>query len=162
MKADYSKDIAEAWRGHHPVTSMALLSLLDRAAAGQLDFSRVERHLWVASEFWAAVNSCELDAHLDSAANDPLCEARFAFSSIGAEHVVDALYRAAVGAAGTQPRAVRRHCIADLENELLRVPDPVDVLIARFASRYLRSRRLGALPVRKSLEFKRHYRHLLA
>ena len=144
------------------MTSVALLALLDRAAAGQLDFSRVERHLWVASEFWAAVNSCELDAHLDSAANDPLCEARLAFSAIGAERFVDALQRAAVGAAGTQPRAVRRHCIADLENELLRVPDPVDVLIARFASRYLRRQRLAVLPARELLKFKRHYSHLLA
>jgi hypothetical protein len=141
---------------------VALLSLLDRVAAGQQDFSRAERHLWVASEFWAAVNSSELDAHLDSAASDPLCDARFAFSAIGAERVVDALLRAAVGAAGAQALGLRRHLIADLESELLSVPDPVDMLIARFAGQYLRGQRLAGLPAREPLSPKRSYHHLLA
>ena len=139
-----------------------MLLLLDRAAAGQSALSRAERHLWVASEFWAAVNACELDAHLDSGADDPLRAARFAFSGIGADEVVDALHQAASGLTGTQPGSARRNCIADLENQLLRVPDPVDELIAQFAAQYLRNQQHSAEPMRGSLVSNRQYRQLLA
>jgi hypothetical protein len=67
---------------------------------------------------------------------------RFAFSAIGAEYVVKILHQAAVEAAGSRSRGARRQRIADVEEQLLCVPDPVDILIARFAWRYLRGERM--------------------
>ena len=136
-----SRRRANAWHGHFPVTCVALLPLLTRAAAGHTEFSRAERLLCVACEFWAAVNACELDAHLDSNAGDRLRDARFAFSEIGAEHVVNALHQTAIDSAGAPSNGARRQRIADIEEQLLRVPDPVDMLIARFAWRYLSAQR---------------------
>jgi hypothetical protein len=124
---------ANRWHGHFPVTCAALLPLLTSAAAGQMEFSRVERLLWVACEFWAAVNACELDAHLGSNVPDRLRDARFAFSEIGAENVVNALHQSAIDLAATRSNGERRRRIADIEEQLLLAPDPVDVLIARFA-----------------------------
>jgi hypothetical protein len=147
-----SRGLANDWHGHFPVTHTALLSLLNRAAAGHMEFSRVERLLCVACEFWAAVNACELDAYLDSNTSDRLRDARFAFSEIGAEHVVHALHQTAIDAAGPRSIGERSKRIADIEERLLRVPDPVDMLIARFAWRYLNDRRLTAEPVSESLE----------
>jgi hypothetical protein len=147
-----SRRLANDWHGHFPITYIALLSLLSRAAAGHREFSRVERLLSVACEFWAAVNARELDAYLDSNMNDRLRDARFAFSEIGAEHVVHALHQTPIGAAGPRSIGERRKHIADIEERLLRAPDRVDVLIARFAWRYFKDRRRTAEPVSESLE----------
>jgi hypothetical protein len=155
--------LTSEWPGHSQVTSVALLSLLNRAVAGQTEFSRAERLLCVACEFWAAVNARELAAHLSSEAGDPLRDARFAFSAIGAEYVVKTLHQAAVGAAGAGARGarLRRQRIADIEDQLLHVPDPVDILIGRFAWRYLREEHRFIDPT-ESLETHRDYRQLLA
>ena len=152
-----SRRLANDWHGHFPITYIALLSLLSRAAAGHREFSRVERLLSVACEFWAAVNARELDAYLDSNMNDRLRDARFAFSEIGAEHVVHALHQTAIDAAGPRSIGERSKRIADIEERLLRVPEPVDMLIARFAWRYLKNRRLTAEPVSESLELHLSY-----
>jgi len=163
MDHEYSIRAAQAWRGHHPITSVALLSLLDRAAVGQPDFSRVERQLWVVCEFWAAVNACELDAHLDSGTEDPLHDAHCAFRAIGADHVADTLDRAAVETAGdSQPVASLRYRSAELEHQLLRVPDAVDDLIARFAGQYLCTLQRPAAAARRALGPERGQRRLLA
>jgi hypothetical protein len=153
---------ANDWRGHSPVTSLALLPLLHRAAADQSEFSRVERILWVACEFWAAVNARELSAHLDTEVGDPLRGARFAFSAIGATLVVETLHQAAVGTgSGASTRCER---ISDIEDRLLRLPEAVDMLIARFAWRYLCEEPRGNEPaagVLESCETRRDYRRLL-
>ena len=152
-----SRQPANAWRGHFPVTCAALLSLFTRAAAGQMEFSRVERLLCVACEFWAAVNACELDAHLDSNVSDRLRDARFAFAEIGAEHVVNALHQTAIAPVETRSNGIRRRRIADMEERLLRVPDRVDELIARFAWRYLNEQQHNVEPAPGSFETHRSY-----
>jgi hypothetical protein len=152
-----SRRLAAGWNGHLPVTHIALLSLLSRAAAGHREFSRVERLLCVACEFWAAVNARELDAYLDSHASDRLRDARFAFSEIGAEHVVQAMHQSALDVAGPRSIGERGELIAEFEERLLRAPDPVDMLIARFAWRYFKDRRRTAEPVSGSLERRLSY-----
>ena len=137
---------ANGWHGHFPVTYAALLPLLTRAAAGQMGFSRDERLLCVACEFWAAVNAGELDAHLEFNVSDRLRDARFAFSEIGAEHVVNTLHQTALAAAGMRSSGERRRRVADIQERLLRVADPVDALIARFAWRYLSEKQRKAEP----------------
>jgi hypothetical protein len=149
------------WRGHSQVTSAALLSLLERVVAGQTEFSRAERLFCVACEFWAAVNARELDAHLGSEVGDPLRDARFAFSAIGAKYVVKILHQAAVEAAGSRSTGVRRR-FADIEEQLLCVPDPVDMLIARFAWRHLREKRRSIAAATEVREQHRANRGFLA
>jgi hypothetical protein len=144
--------LPNGWHGHFPVTCSALLPLLSSAAGGQMEFSRAERLLCVACEFWAAVNACELDAHLDSNVTDRLRDARFAFSEIGAENVVDALHQTAIDLAGTRSNGERRRRIADIGERLLRVPEPVDALIARFAWRYLNEKQRTVEPARSLAE----------
>jgi hypothetical protein len=156
--------VPNGWRGHFPVTSVALLSLLHRAAADHLEFSKVEQILWVACEFWAAVNARELNAHLDSEVGDPLRDARFAFSAIGATVVVEALRQVAVGTAGAESRGTLSERITDIEDRLLRLPEAVDMLIARFAWRYLCEEPGGIEAAAGSLESRdtrRDYRWLL-
>jgi hypothetical protein len=156
--------LANDWRGHFPVTSVALLSLLHRATADQLEFSRVERILWIACEFWAAVNARELNAHLDTEVGDPLRDARFAFSAIGATVVVETLRQAAAGTAGAKSSGTRCERISDIEDRLLRLPQAVDMLIARFAWRYLSEEPKGIEPaagVLESRKTRRDYRRLL-
>jgi hypothetical protein len=130
-----------------------MLSLLTRAAAGDMEFSRAERLLCVSCEFWAAVNARELDAHLDSNVSERLRDARFAFSEIGAEHVVNALHQTAIHSAGTRSGVERRQrIVADIEERLLRAPDPVDMLIAQFAWQYLSEQRRTVEPAPGSLD----------
>jgi hypothetical protein len=117
-----------------------------------MGFSREERLLCVACEFWAAVNAGELEAHLDSNIGDRLRDARFAFSEIGAEHVVNTLHQTAIAAAGMQASGERRRRIADIQERLLRVADPVDELIARFAWRYLSEMQRKAEPAAAVVE----------
>ncbi|MEP6883294.1 MAG: hypothetical protein ABJC66_00965 [Gammaproteobacteria bacterium] len=121
---------ARPWRGHLPITSVALLELLNRAAAGRVEFSRVEWVLYVACEFWAAANAQELDAYLDARPMDSLADARRAFSAIGAVEVTRVLQEV-----GHHPN------IDALERALLATSESVDQLIARFAGRYLREER---------------------
>jgi hypothetical protein len=156
--------LANDWRGHFPVTSVALLSLLRRAAADQLEFSRVERILWIACEFWAAVNARELHAHLDTELGDPLHDARTAFSAIGARVVAKTLLLATVGTAGAASPRTRRERVSDIEERLLRLPEAVDMLIARFAWRYLCEEHGGIEPgagIMDMRETHRDYRRLL-
>ena len=115
-----------AWQGHWPITSVALLEFLDHAAAGRLDFSRAERILYIACEFWAAANAHELGTHIDAESIDPLADARHAFSAVGAIEVTGILRRS-----GPRPD------IAAMEEQLLAASESVDQLIANFARRYL-------------------------
>jgi hypothetical protein len=151
----------DAWRGHFPITSIALLSILNRAATGQEEFSHSERVLYVACEFWAAVNALELEAHLDPEVADPLHDARFAFSAIGAEHLANNLLQPVVPT-GDLTQDGHGQWIAILQEQLLRVADPIDVLIARFARRCLFDELGLAEPAPGLSETHRYYEQLLA
>jgi hypothetical protein len=151
----------DAWSGHFPITSIALLSVLNRAAAGQEEFSQAERALYVACEFWAALNARELEAHLNLDVADPLHDARFAFSAMGAEHLVNTLLEAVIPP-GDLTQDQHRQWIATLEEQLLRVADPVDVLIARSARRCLFDELGLAEPAPGLSETHRYYEQLLA
>lgn len=130
-----------SWQGHYPVTTVALMSLLERAAAGETKFSPAERILFVASEFWCAFHAEELESHLELKADDPTRDARVAFRILGAKQVADALERAALGPPGGRANARRRQRLADIHLKLRGVTDPVDLMIARFAWRHMSSQR---------------------
>lgn len=122
------------WSGHFPVTSTALLSILERAARGETRFSTLERRLHLACEVWAAVNAGELEVLF--AAGGVRRQAAAAFSAIGAERVAEVLRKALIRPIGSSG-AVENERIAALENDLKHVSEPVDELIARVARSYL-------------------------
>src|ERR1700719_3187162 len=72
----------DTWRGHLPITSEMLLSILERAAASENVFSRAERILFTTCEFWAAIATRSIATHLGSEALDNLRNAIYAFSAI--------------------------------------------------------------------------------
>lgn len=128
-----STQLMDSWRGHFPITSEILLPILERAAAGENEFSRAERILYTACEFWAATAARSIVLHLGSEVVDNLQKASFAFSTIGALHVRDTLNAVLSDLANARTKRRYRECLAALEEDLLKTKDPVDQLIARFA-----------------------------
>jgi hypothetical protein len=124
----------DSWRGHFPITHDVLLPILLRAAAGDKDFTRTERILYTACEFWAAIQARSIVTHLGSKSADNLLDAIVAFSAIGATQVARTLNAGYndMAIAGTAQR--RFEGLAALENELSKTLDPVDHLIARYAA----------------------------
>ena len=123
----------DRWRGHSPITHEVLLSILLRAAAGEQLFTRDERILYTVCEFWAAIQAQSIIPHLGSKPGDNLQSAVAAFSAIGATHLASLLnaVRNDLATAPTTKRPLRR--LAALQNELSKILDPVDYLIARYA-----------------------------
>jgi hypothetical protein len=134
------------WPGHFPVTCVAMMSLMDRAAAGEGKFSSAERVLFVACEFWSAFNAGELDAYFDLKAEDPTRDARVALRIVGAVKLANRLHRGVLGPAGGRASVTRRRRLADLEARLRDADEPVDLLLARFAWRYMTAERRTANP----------------
>lgn len=127
----------ESWKGHLPVTSVALLSILERIASGETLLSRAERGFYVACEIWAAVNARDLDALYASVGTGPLRDAHAAFSAIGAEHVADILRNDVFAPVAASADTDHRRRMDAFEERLRRVPEPVDELIARYARCHL-------------------------
>jgi hypothetical protein len=135
------------WQGHYPVTCVAMMAMMDRASAGDQRFSPAERILFVACEFWAAHNAAELDAYFDLKAPDPTRDARVALRIVGAAQLANALDQGVLGPPGGRASAKRKKRLVELEARLRQIDEPVDLLIARFAWRYLSSQRRVSDPV---------------
>jgi hypothetical protein len=123
----------DTWRGHLPITSEILLTILKRAAARENVFSRAERILYTTCEFWAAIAARSIVIHLGSEALDNLRNAIYAFSAIGAVHVENTLNAVLSDLVNAPTQRRYLECLAALEDELPKTKDPVDQLIARFA-----------------------------
>jgi hypothetical protein len=134
------------WQGHFPVTCVAMMSLLDRVAAGEEKFSPAERVLFVACEFWSAVNAVELDAYFDLKAEDPTRDARVALRIVGAVKLADMLDRGVLGPAGGRASVSRRRRLSELEASFRGIAEPVDLLLARFAWRQMTAQRHTSNP----------------
>ena len=122
------------WPGHSPITKSVLLALLERAAEGNSKFSRSERLLYAACEFWAAVSTGQLGRYLETDGEDRLRTAQDAFSEIGAAGLASDLRAVMDGWTGTSaPPPWRRQYTVDLESRLRATDDPVDQLITNYA-----------------------------
>ena len=130
-----------SWQGHFRVTCVALMSLLERTLSGEEQFSSAERMLFVACEFWAAFNAGELDTYFDLKADDPMRDARTALRVVGDAQVADLLEAGALGPAGGRANTRRRQRLSDVEQKIAALQEPVDLLIARFAWRYMSMQR---------------------
>lgn len=129
----------DRWRGHLPVTTTALEAIFAKRLAGAATLTMADRVLYTACEMRCAVAMRNIVQLLGS--EDPigvLRGAATAFATIGAVHFVRDLQRAADEIARAPTPGRRRHCLAVLEDRLLCTDDPIDTLIARYASGCLR------------------------
>jgi hypothetical protein len=142
--AQYKGSGMSSWRGHPPIAHEVLLSILLRAAAGDQNFTRDERILYTACEFWAAIQSRSIVTHLGLKARDYLRDAAVAFLAIGATHVASLLNAVQRDPASALTTELLLQGLAALENELPNTLDPVDHWIARDATGTKQSSRLPA------------------
>ena len=121
------------WHGHERATSTAMLELVTAAHTGRTRFSRSERALFTACEFWAAGRNRSLAELLR---DDPVLQlqaAEDAFNVIGLKATASAVRRARLRL-GTTPSTSRLNRVtAELEHNLSAVEEPVDARIAGFA-----------------------------
>jgi hypothetical protein len=129
----------KTWPGHAPITSTALLSLLNRASTGHSDFTATERILFTLSEFWAAASTGTLLDHLNTHVGRGLADARTAFSVIGAAEIVSLLDRAIAGYEQAPTEQLRKHCLMDLQQRVIIVDDSIDLKIENLAKTVVRA-----------------------
>jgi hypothetical protein len=125
------------WPGHLPITCMVLFSILKRATTEECEFSRDERVLVTACEFWAAVSASELRAHLGSQPTERLRAAGIALGSLGAVALVQTVFAGIDELMNLKTRECRDECVDRLEHRLQLTEDSVDVLIGLMAHRCL-------------------------
>ena len=123
------------WGGHSAVTRQKLLTILERAAEGADDFSISERALYVACEFWAAVESRTLRVFLGPAAAEQLRYVAIVYSAIGADGVAREVKQALLALSLADTSSQSALCVASLQERLRYTADPLDDLITRFAQR---------------------------
>ena len=121
------------WTGHKPATSTVLLDLVTTAHTGRTRFSRSERALFTACEFWAASRNHSLTEFFASEPAAQLQAAENAFSLIGLTETASALKAARLRVAAIQPADSVKEIADDLETQLSRIEEPVDSTLARFA-----------------------------
>jgi hypothetical protein len=121
------------WQKHLPLASASLHSTFDKAGRVGVQFSRAERALFMACEFWTAVSAQGLGGHPGMGSTDTLRYMSMIYSSMGADGVAGAM-KAAIGELERAPRPQDRHqCLVTLQERLLKTRDPVDQMIARLA-----------------------------
>lgn len=123
----------DGWHGHLPITQLRMLSILERCTLGRSDFTLAERGLYTACEFWAAVKTHTLNAHLGSDAAERLRQASLVFTAMGAVHAGRSIDATRRGLATPLTPQQRRRRVSALEGQLRSVDEPIDQLIARFA-----------------------------
>jgi hypothetical protein len=121
--------LLDRWRQHLPLASAALLPLLEEAANTGTEFPHAERALFMACDFWTAVATQTLLAHLGTGAVGKLRYMGIVYSAMGASDISGAVNQAAIDLTG--PAAPREDRLLTLEARLLATSDSVDRLIAR-------------------------------
>jgi hypothetical protein len=116
-----------------PEASSALATLLERAETGHCTFSAPERALFMACDFWVAVETRALERHLGAEPVDCIRYQGLIYGAIGAQGVSRALLAALRDLAACPMPGARRRCIDVLQERLADTHDPVDTLIAQFA-----------------------------
>ena len=121
------------WQGYLPSASLALSDLLQRGARGGRQFTAPERALFAACEFWVAVETRALIAHLGARAADSLRCLSIVYSAMGAHHVARMLIATLGEIRPTSKSPDPVKCLAALQERLAHTQDPVDQLIAGLA-----------------------------
>ena len=121
------------WQEHLPIASLALTALLERAARSGVQFTAAERALFTACEFWVAVETRALVAHLGSHDADPLRYLSIVYSAMGAHQVAKMLITTVGEMSDTATPLARAKCLTALQERMAQTQDPVDQLIAGLA-----------------------------
>lgn len=120
------------WKGHKQATTAALLNLATTAFTGRTRFSQSERAFFTACEFWAACRNGSLADLLASDACSQLEAAEISFNAIGLTQTANALGRARAELTGS---FATTDVVKTLEVNISQIAEPVDLVLARFASR---------------------------
>ena len=123
------------WQGHYPATREALLGILVRASSGCEAFSRRERALYIASEFWAAVASRTLDEHLEIDAAEKLHQSWAAFLILDASKIANVVGQVAQHPNQLTTKRSPRSYAANIERRIRRASCNVDQMLSDCAGK---------------------------
>ena len=125
---------APEWRGHELATSEVLLALFLKAQSGGKDFSRAERVLFTACEFWAAAKNRTLSEYLPTnEAFERLLDAEESFETIGLVNLAQILRFGRVKHGNMDAPMSLNAVVISIEDSIAKNDEPVDELIAQFA-----------------------------
>jgi sigma54-dependent transcription regulator len=119
------------WQGHKQATTAVLLDLVTTAHTGRTRFSRSERALFTACEFWAASRNGSLADLLADDSCSQLRAAEDSFNFIGLKKIASALMQARSELSETFSAT---DVAKQLEVSLSEIDEPVDLVLARFAT----------------------------
>ena len=130
--------MVDTWRGIFPITAFVRDALRRKMTSEtEMPLSAPERTLLTACEFWASVTSGTLADGLQPNPVVHLSLAQHAFTQLGAFQVASKLRVALADLSQRPTLAATREAAAQLEDELVRIDDRVDDLIARFALQHI-------------------------
>jgi hypothetical protein len=122
------------WEGHRPATSAVLIDLITTAHSGRVRFSRSERVLFTACEFWAAARNRSLLGLLRDDAESQLQGAEESFTVMGLTKSALILRSGRMNLLESDPPATLEDVAEDIERALSDIEEPVDEIIAGFAN----------------------------
>ena len=123
----------DRWQGSLPLASASLISIVEKAAKGGVQFSLAERALFLACEFWSAISARRVIEHLGAGSIYALRYMSIIYSAIGAHGAARAMVDAIGELEGASHPQSQHKSLASLQVSLLKTQEPVDELIARFA-----------------------------
>ncbi len=135
-----SKDTTGNWEGHQPATSERLLDVMTTATSGSAKVSRSEKVLFTACEFWASARNRNLLGQLSDDAITQLRAAEASFTVIGLTQVAGVLRRARIDLTETDSPPPLHNVAENIEKCLADSGEPVDQVLAEFASELARNR----------------------
>jgi hypothetical protein len=119
--------------GQLAITSTSVLDTLNKARAEGTRFSHTERVLHTACEFWVAAVNHSLTRHFGGVPKIVLRDAEAAFAAIEIESVANLLREARNSLATVTPAMPATRILAQLQQRLDHLEEPVDDLIGKFA-----------------------------
>jgi hypothetical protein len=126
--------------GQVATTSSSVLGMLDKTQASGTRFSHTERVLHTACEFWVAAAAHSLTRYVGKVPKLVLRDAEAAFAAIGIESVANLLRDARNSLSATAPSIPATRVLAQLQQRLDHLEEPVDGLIGKFAAEQTWSR----------------------
>jgi len=121
------------WQGHRSATSEVLFELLVKARAGGEEFTRAERILVTACEFWSAARNRSLKDYLSKDAHAVLRVAEECFAVMDLSAVAAILRLRRIALANQDSPFQLEQVSVDIEEDLARVGSTVDEKIAQYA-----------------------------
>jgi hypothetical protein len=126
--------------GHTATTSASLLKILQKTQAAGTRFSHTERVMYTACEFWIAAVNHSLTRYLGNIPKIVLRDAEAAFAAIEIPSVANILREARNGLMTAAPGVPAERVLAQLQQSLDRLEEPVDEMIGKFAAEQTWSR----------------------